>query len=415
MMLFIAMLSMMMTACSGEHELTNEEKEEEVVELPVPPYEEASGYQSPGAGVGNLDIMKWIKGTIGELSKGKNYSKVGIEYETLDQDSLPVKVSAVITIPNNVETIDRVYLVNHGTHMGNLMVPSSGIFIEESIASSGALCIFPDYIGLGSSKMSHCELYLNAAVHARTSIDALLVLLDYAKQKNLNLSEDFGTYIMGYSQGGAVSLATLRGIQQMPEAQQKLLHLKKVYCGDGPYDLRRTFETYMSDYEQGKPMGLPAVIPMVLSSMFHSYAEETKNINYKDLFTLKAWLTGVPKAIYDNDASVIDVVALWKNFDLGDVLNMKYINAHPDEFNLLLSLMERQNLTTGWELKYPVHFLHSDPDAVVPFANYEAAEQGLKNEFFEGEVVAGDPTAAPLLQHGTGMKVFIANATDNSF
>lgn len=403
---------MMMSSCSSDEPTVTEEEEEAV--LPVPEYNEYTPkiILSDRDGV-NVDVLKFIKSTISSTTKGKNYKKVNIEYVTLDQDNKPVKVSAIVTVPNEGH-ISRVYLVNHGTHIGKLMVPSKGNFIEEGIASSGALCIFPDYIGLGISE-DHPELYLNAEVHGRTSTDALLVLLDYAKQKGLDLDENFETYIMGYSQGGSVSLATLRHIQQMPLPQQKLLHLKKVYCGDGPYDLRRTFETYISDYNEGKEMGLPAVIPMVLSSMFHSYANETKDIEYKKLFTTKAWLTGVPKAVYDNKANVIDVILLWNGYTLGDVLDMDYIDKHPDEFNLLLNLMERQNLTTGWELKYPVHFLHADPDGVVPFSNYEAAEKGLKNSFFEGEVVPGDAEAKPLMQHGTCMSTFIENATNGNF
>lgn len=379
--------------------------------MPVPKYtvQNYSDKDQPGFG-GNSDILEWIQNTIAQ-SKKNAYTKVKVEYETLDESNNPVMVSALITYPD--QPTDKLYLVNHGTHMGNLMVPTSGIFIEESIASSGAVCIFPDYIGLGSSS-DHPELYLNAEVHGRTSTDALLVLLDYAKKMNLML-DNFGTYIVGYSQGGAVSLATLRHIQRMPETQQKLLHIKKVYCGDGPYDLRKTFEAYMDDYKQGKSMGLPAVIPMVLSSMFHSYPEETASISYKDLFTTKAWLTGVPKAVYDNKANVIDVMLLWRNFDLGDVLDMRYIDLHQAEFSLLLSLMERQNLTKGWELKYPTRFLHGSNDAVVPFSNYEAAEQNLKNEMFEGEVIDVNENSSPMRQHGAGMTLFIQNVVDGTF
>lgn len=416
-LVLLASLALMMSACSTENSTAEEDIDilPEVTipsVLPVPTYEVTAPSNGLLFGNDNENILNWIKKIVSSTSKNKDYKKIQLTYQTLDQNNKPVKVSAIVTYPEG-KAINRVYLVNHGTHLGNLMIPSNGIFIEESIASSGAICIFPDYIGLGDSE-KHAELYLNAEVQGRTSTDALLVLLDYAKRKEL-IGNDFETYIMGYSQGGAASLATLRYIQSMPEAQQQELHLKKVYCGDGPYDLRGTFETYMSDYKQGKGMGLPAVIPMVLSSMFHSYAEETKDISYKDLFTTKAWLSGVPKAIYDNNASVLDVVALWMNFNLDDVLDMKYLNSHPEVLELMFELMDRQNLTKGWELKYPTHFIHANPDAVVPFSNYEAAEKGLKNEFFEGEVVEGNSDEAPLKQHGTCMSLFIKNATDGNF
>lgn len=366
-----------------------------------------------GPGYEETELTKWIWDLKKKLAKDKQYDTYKVQYKTLDQNNVPVTASALITVPKD-GPVSRVYLVNHGTHIGRLMVPTLGMCVEEVVATSGALCIFPDYIGLGDSS-DHVELYLNAEVHGRTSTDALKVLLDFAKKEKVDLKPDFDTYIMGYSQGGAVSLATLKHIQQLPDYEQAMLHLKKVYCGDGPYDLRQTFETYMSDYEQGKPLGLPAVIPMVLSSMFHSYPNETRNINYKDLFTTKAWLTGVPKAIYNNDENMLDVMVLMSRFDLGDVLDMRYINRHQDEFNLLLSLMERQNLTKGWELKYPCRFLHANPDAVVPFSNYEAAFKGLNNNMFEAEAIDGDPEAEPMQQHGTGMKQFLQNVMDENF
>lgn len=380
--------------------------------LPVPAYTVNDEWSVAPSKV-NAIMLEWIKKIVTDESKGKNYTAKQIIYETPDQSGQLVKASAIVTIPDE-QPIQRVYLVNHGTHIGNLMVPTSGIYIEETIASAGALCVFPDYIGLGAST-DLPELYLNANVHGSTSTDALLVLLDYAKKSGINLNDDFGTYIMGYSQGGSVTLATLRHIQQMPEGQQKLLHLKKVFCGDGPYNLRTTFETYMDDYKQGKKMGLATVIPMVLSSMFHSYPEEVKSIEYKDLFTTKAWLTGVPKAVYENKANLVDVMLLWMNFDLGDVLNMKYIDSHPEQFDLLLQLMERQDLTKGWELKYPTRFLHANPDDVVPFSNYESAEQGLKNEMFESEIIYPEEGSNPLKQHGAGMTTFIKRVMNGDF
>lgn len=382
--------------------------------LPVPAYSVSPNVVYPSTtGVVNTIMLNWIKDTIKKVSGDTNYATLQATYETPDQSGAMVKASAIITVPKT-DSIKRVYLVNHGTQIGSLMVPSSGVFIEESIASTGALCIFPDYIGLGLSS-THPELYLNAKVHGSTSTDALLVLLDYAKQAKLPLAEDFETYIVGYSQGGAVSLATLRHIQQMPEGQQKLLHLKKVFCGDGPYDLRGTFESYMDDYKAGKKMGLATVIPMVLTTMFHSYPEELKDVNYKDLFTLKAWLTGVPKAIYDNKENLADVMLLWMNYDLDDVLNVKYVEEHPKEFELLLELMERQDLTKGWELKYPTHFIHANPDPVVPFSNYEAVEKNLKNEMFEGEVVDPGEGNGPLLQHGVVMVTFLEKIMNGDF
>lgn len=90
-----------------------------------------------------------------------------------------------------------------------------------------ALCILPDYIGLGSSA-KHPDLYLNHEVHGRTSVDALLTLLDFAKARKLPLDSNYKTTIFGYSQGGSVSLASLRRVQELDAATQSRLHLQHV-------------------------------------------------------------------------------------------------------------------------------------------------------------------------------------------
>ena len=328
-----------------------------------------------------------------------------IEYQTTDQAGEEVTASALIVYPL-LKKISEVMLINHGTQIGIAMIPTKYTSVEAIMAATGALCILPDYIGLGSSA-SHPDLYLNEDVHGRTSVDALLALLDYAEAKNLPLKSDYKTTIIGYSQGGAVSLASLRRVQQLDEATQSRLHLQKVFCGDGPYDLRATFESYMEDFENGKDIALGSVIPTVINSMFNSYPDEMADINYEDFFTTWALSTGVPQAIRENSETVSDMMLKFMNHSLDEILNMDYITNYPEHLNRLLGLMDRQNLCHGWTPKYPLKLLHCHPDGVVPFANYEEAVAGLSNSYVETEVVSVSESLNPLLQHIYGMLVMI--------
>lgn len=113
------------------------------------------------------------------------YKTVHVTYQTLDEANKPVTASALIVYPL-FKKIKNVMLINHGTQIGAMMIPSNYTSVEAVMAATGSLCILPDYIGLGSSS-NHPDLYLNSEVHGRTSVDALLTLLDYAKQKNLSL------------------------------------------------------------------------------------------------------------------------------------------------------------------------------------------------------------------------------------
>lgn len=335
------------------------------------------------------------------------YKTVRVEYMTTDQDMAPVKASALIVYPL-LKKLKQVMLINHGTQIGFMMVPTSYTSVEGIMAATGALCIMPDYIGLGSSK-DHPDLYLNHEVHGRTSVDALLALLDYAKAKRLPLDSNYQTSIFGYSQGGSVSLASLREIQRRDVATQQRIHLEQVFCGDGPYDLRRTFETYVEDFKQGKKMGLGAVIPLVINSMFNSFPEEVAHMNYEDWFTTKALRTGVPQAIRANREGILDMVVKLNGWNLNEILNMTYTEEHPENLELILELMDRQNLCKGWQPAYNLKLLHCNPDGVVPFSNFEEAVELLSNEHVKTEVVNINAKllSEPLLQHIYGMLVML--------
>ena len=333
------------------------------------------------------------------------YKTVHVTYQTLDEANKPVTASALIVYPL-FKKIKNVMLINHGTQIGAMMIPSNYTSVESVMAATGSLCILPDYIGLGSTS-NHPDLYLNSEVHGRTSVDALLTLLDYAKQKNISLDSNYKTYILGYSQGGAVSLASLRRVQQLDAYTQSRLHLQKVYCGDGPYDLRLTFETYLEDLENGKDMALGSVIPTVINSMFNSYPAEMAGINYEDFFTAWALKTGVPQAIRQNKENIADMIIKWNGAPLNKILNFDYLNAHPEHLDRLLTMMDRQNLCKGWMPKYRLKLIHSNPDGVVPFANFQEAYANLKNNYVEEPTIITPKTNNALLQHINGMLVMI--------
>lgn len=336
------------------------------------------------------------------------YKAVRLEYQTTDQDMKPVTASALVVYPL-LKKMDKVMLINHGTHIGAMMVPTQYTSVEAIMAATGALCVMPDYIGLGSSS-DHPDLYLNHEVHGRTSVDALMALLDYAKSKRLSLKSNYSTYICGYSQGGSVSLASLREVQRRDAATQKRINLKQVYCGDGPYDLRRTFETYVEDYQQGKEMGMGAVIPLVINSMFNSYPQEMAQFNYEDYFTAEALATGLPQAIRANEEDAIDMVTAFNGQMLNQILNFDYLDAYPEAYTQLLAMMDRSNLCQGWTPTYPLKLLHCNPDGVVPFSNFENAVAGLQNSYMETKVVDIDTNviSSAMLQHVYGMLVMTA-------
>jgi len=308
------------------------------------------------------------------------YKLVKITYSTKDEKEKSTKVSALIVYPKS-EALDKLMLINHGTHMGMLEVPTNLTSPYMIFASTGSLCILPDNIGVGASS-DHKELYLNAQVQGQTSIDALLAAYAFAEDRGL-LQEDFKTYFWGYSQGGASTLASLREFQNRPSETQQAFNLSNVICGGGIYDLNSTNLCYIKDEMEGKAMASGTVLPLLVSSMFASYPDEMNKFKYDNFFTSWALSTGIPESVRKNKETAYEMLFGFEDKKFSEIMNSDYLKQGSEVEQTFVITLERQNLCYGWEPKYPVQFFHCNPDPVVPYLNMENAYNGLKNQFIK--------------------------------
>jgi len=105
------------------------------------------------------------------------------------------------------------------------------------------LVIMPDYEGYGVTR-ERAHPYLYQELTARQVVDGVKAGIElYKSSTSLSdirhpIRSDFRTISCGYSQGGSVSMATHRFIEQ--NNLDKELHFTGSICGDGPYDAIRT-------------------------------------------------------------------------------------------------------------------------------------------------------------------------------
>lgn len=158
-------------------------------------------------------------------------------------------------------------------------------------------------------------------------------------------------------------------------------------------------------------MGLGAVVPFVINSMFNSYPDEMAQYNYEDFFTDWALSTGIPQAIRSNSETVSDVRGDLQNHFVSDILNMDYMQNNPVAFNKLLELMDRQNLCTGWKPQYPLQFFHCNPDGTVSYQNFVNAYAGLQNNYvLTPDIVSSSiMNGVSTMEHTYGFVVMFAN------
>jgi pimeloyl-ACP methyl ester carboxylesterase len=167
-----------------------------------------------------------------------------IDYLTEHTDGRLVNVSGLIAVPvKGASRLSPILSFQHGTLFHNNEAPSSQRTLvgnrnpEIILASLGYIVFSPDYIGYGRS-FGEKHPYLQRKTSANTTINMLKAGKNWLAR---NAIIDNGQLFMtGYSQGGYVTMAAHRAIQ---EQDIEGLNVTAVVMGAGPYDLTTAIET----------------------------------------------------------------------------------------------------------------------------------------------------------------------------
>lgn len=348
------------------------------------------------------------------------------------------------------DCIESVHIYSHATIGADEERPTSTGFSKEQLAlqmlprrtygDSGegqaadcvgrCIIIAPDYEGFGVTKnLPHP--YLSQRLTAQQVLDAVNYGLDlYRKQAAektgdnplLPLKSDWRTFAIGYSQGGAVTLAVQRLIEEQGLAES--LHFCGSICGDGPYDLIETMRYYFEDdgtsygaeTEHRKGISTyPVVVPMIIKGMCATHPAMT-SYRIEDYLSQQlidtdvlSWIDSkeyttseMSKKWYDQLMNGLDVedrhyspeqmaelFSTPKEDKVSGHLDKMFIPATFDYLNdadkmavvpskvtnaqeALHRALADNSVVTGWEPKHHIQFYHSRGDMVVPFGNYLA-------------------------------------------
>lgn len=307
-----------------------------------------------------------------------------------------------------------------------------GELLDDNNAEYVGRCIIiaPDYEGFGVTKnLPHP--YLSQRLTAQQVLDAVNYGLDlYRKQSAENtdddpllpIKSDWRTFGLGYSQGGAVTLALQRLIEEKGLAGQ--LHFYGSICGDGPYDLIETMRYYFDDdgtsygAETDHRKGIctyPVVVPLIIKGMCSTHpamasyrindylSQQLLDTDVLSWIDSKEYTTSeMSKMWYDQLQSGLDAQdrhytpeqmaemfstpkkdKVWGHLDkmfipaIFDYLNnADNLSVVPSEAanapQALHQALADNSVATGWEPKHRIQFYHSRGDMVVPYGNYLA-------------------------------------------
>jgi pimeloyl-ACP methyl ester carboxylesterase len=287
-------------------------------------------------------------------------------YKSVDVDDNPIWLSGKVILPAK-GSIKRYILVSHYTIAINREAPSNIFSLEGLLVKLGYALIIPDYLGYGITA-DHIHPYLVMDITARNVLDMYDAVVPFMKAAGC-VPEHDDIYLMGYSQGGATTMAVQHLIEHHGRTDIKI---RRVFAGGGPYDVKATYDRFVETNHASYPCAVPVMmqgmvvgnkLDLDMSQMMAPYIYE----NLDEWVNSKRYTTGQLNALLGTQITS----------ELLTPLGMDRTSEEVSE--LYKAMVNNSILTYSWTPKAPVFMLHSIDDDVVPYENAARAKSKWKD------------------------------------
>jgi len=317
-----------------------------------------------------------------------------IEYAT-KYKGRKITASGLVMIPDTQEPLSTMSF-HHGTIAADREAPSNlqfdnpQLILLSALASTGTIVSIPDFIGFGSSvEITHP--YYSELYSAAPMVDLLYAAAEIAEQFNFNQTPDL--YLSGYSQGGYVTMATHKYIEDNGISNYEL---RASFPSSGGYDLLgvRDFFFEQETYDQ------PFFIAYVAESFRTVNDWNVASLN--DVFQSQ-YASQIP-SFFDGSKSGSQINALLTN-KIADLVHPEYL-ANPG--NSKFKRFEDEfvaNSLIDWVPKIRMHMYHGDADVTVPYQNSVTVHAKLLSNGASPTTVTF--TTLPEADHFTGFLPYL--------
>ena len=306
----------------------------------------------------SLNVLQSLAGSQ-QYAVYKNNTKYGVStykivyYTTYKGEQ--IKASGLICIPH-MDAPAPIVSVQQGTIFSNKEAPSnySGISEHELLASAGYVTLVPDYIGFGESA-SVLHPYFDQHHSALTVIDMIKAAKSFCEEKEVALNDKL--FLVGYSEGGYVTLAAQKEIETNPEHE---LTVTAVAAGSGGYDVASLLGLVTS----GQPYYFPASFAFLLQAY-----NETNGWNR-------------PLTDFFQEPYASEIPALFNGVNNGNTINEQlpidpkklfnptfYEGLKDDGKEQQLKQALQANSFTDWAPQSPTRLYHGKADIIIPYQN----------------------------------------------
>lgn len=278
----------------------------------------------------------------------------------------PITLSGKVLLPKGRKPL-RYIVVSHYTIGANSEAPSNVFPLEGVLCDLGYAMIFPDYQGYGvDSKRIHPYLVMDQTAY--DVVQMYLAVAKYLQNTEYRPKED-DIYLMGFSQGGAVTMA----VQMcMEEVYGLASSIHQVFAGGGPYDVRETYNNFITT----NTVNIPPAVPFVIQGMVKGY---DMDIDMSQM--LQPWIyEKIDEWINSKMYSTDQLRRMMGTTRTSDILTAEGMDPTSDVVaELYKAMSENSVLSYSWVPQAPVYLFHSMNDDVVPFVNASKAKSKWKD------------------------------------
>ena len=313
-------------------------------------------------------------GILQELLKYGNQNQV-IEivgtYPSIDGNWDTITLSGKVMLPAQGKP-KRMILVSHYTVCSNGEAPSNCFSLEGVLVKLGYGLIIPDYIGYGvTSNMVHPYLVMDLT--ARNVLDMYLAVRPWLKAVGMEPEYD-DIYLMGYSQGGATTMAVERLIETEynPYMVDDVVNIHRVFAGGGPYDVKATYERFVTT----DTAGYPVAVPLVLQGMILG-----NELNMKVTDMMQPWLyEHMDEWVNSKKYTSAQINKLIGTKVTHELLTQEAMDQKSEKVaELYKAMTENSIIAQNWEPLSSVYIMHSIDDETVPYTNAVRAKSKWRN------------------------------------
>ncbi len=278
-----------------------------------------------------------------------------IEYRTT-YGGTPIIASGLIGIPGTVDAPLPLVSLHHGTLVKHSDAPSvtpTDYLLLTVLSTTGAISVIPDFAGFGSSTEVLHPYYIEEG-EAVPVVDMLNAAREIMEDSMWVWNNKL--LLTGYSEGGYVTMATHKYIEEHPETGYVVTASAP---GSGGYD-----QVHMRDYFVG--------LESYEEPFYLGYSIQAQQMYFQldeplDLYFKQPYADRIPGLL--NGSLSSDEINSELTTKLSDLLQPEFFNSSNNPSYENFESLIRENSLTDWTAKSPIRMYHGTADVTIPFDN----------------------------------------------